>query len=160
MSSVEKKIDGLDLECIKFTLVTKSKWSLEKADKVEAKYKGFLKTSYRNPEAMCMPDEETDAFWHAHILDTKKYAKDCDNTFGYFVHHFPYFGALPEEKAEAKQAFETTKKLFKETVGYEMSQAASGEICGSSHCKACHIKVGNSAPERQRPNRHDTARMI
>ena len=33
-----------------------------------------------------------DAFWHQHILDTVAYQRDTVQIFGYFLHHFPYFG--------------------------------------------------------------------
>jgi hypothetical protein len=31
-----------------------------------------------------------DLFWHLHILDTNRYAKDCDVLFGHYLHHNPY----------------------------------------------------------------------
>jgi hypothetical protein len=48
---------------------------------------------------MLAPSKDVDKFWHGHILDTLKYAEDCQNVFGYFLHHFPYFGMRGEEDA-------------------------------------------------------------
>ncbi|HSW20197.1 MAG TPA: hypothetical protein VLJ86_23450, partial [Ramlibacter sp.] len=47
---------------------------------------------------------DIDRFWHMHILDTRKYAADCEASFGHFVHHFPYLGLRGEEDAQALQA--------------------------------------------------------
>ena len=39
-----------------------------------------------------------------HILDTRKYAADCEAAFGHFVHHFPYLGLRGEEDTKALEA--------------------------------------------------------
>jgi hypothetical protein len=51
------------------------------------------------PDESIAPTKDVDKFWHGHILDTLKYAEDCQNVFGYFLHHFPYFGMRGEEDA-------------------------------------------------------------
>lgn len=53
-------------------------------DAVEAQYREFLRIGAGQP-----PSEAVDRFWHAHILDTKKYAQDCHHLFGRFLHHMP-----------------------------------------------------------------------
>ena len=57
-------------------------------------------------------------FWHFHILDTLKYQEDCDNIFGYFLHHFPYFGMRgQEDEANLKEAWNSTISLYEKTFG-------------------------------------------
>jgi hypothetical protein len=67
-------------------------WSIEVCEDVEIEYKRFLALKRKYPENDIVPHRNIDTFWHQHILDTQKYQDDCTNLFGYFVHHFPYFG--------------------------------------------------------------------
>ncbi|MDM5179819.1 hypothetical protein PO883_21755 [Massilia sp. DJPM01] len=90
-----KAISELDLEPIKMKLMhveSGEGWSLEKAEAVEVEYRRFLYLMKAFPEEETSPLVEVDIFWHYHILDTMKYAKDCEQAFGYFLHHYPYVG--------------------------------------------------------------------
>jgi hypothetical protein len=70
--------------------------------------------------------EDVDTFWHYHILDTRKYAADCQAVFGQFLHHFPYSGLRGNEDAAAHEAAcERMRVLYEETFG--VSYAASAE---------------------------------
>ncbi len=67
-----------------------------------------------------------------HILDTRKYAADCETTFGYFLHHFPYLGLRGEEDAQALQAaFLEMQRLTVEEFG---EPAPSAPTCGGQGC--------------------------
>lgn len=53
-------------------------------------------TEYRQFLQLCLEDSEdttptvlADHVWHYHILDTQKYAADCNTLFGKFIHHMP-----------------------------------------------------------------------
>jgi hypothetical protein len=95
-------IFSLDLDPIKVKLMDKTEghgWTREQADHNELEYKRFLALLAKYPDQSIAPTTEVDKFWHGHILDTMKYAEDCDNVFGYFLHHFPYFGMRGEEDA-------------------------------------------------------------
>lgn len=37
------------------------------------------------------PSEMIDKAWHAHILNTPMYCSFCESTFGYYLHHTPYW---------------------------------------------------------------------
>jgi hypothetical protein len=84
----------LDLEPIKMKLmhVSGKRWSLEKANAIEKEYRRFLCLMKMYPEEDTAPLVDVDTFWHYHILDTMKYAADCEQVFGYFLHHYPYVG--------------------------------------------------------------------
>jgi hypothetical protein len=70
-----------------------------------------------------------DKFWHGHILDTLKYAEDCDVIFGRFLHHFPYFGMRgAEDAANLARAGEVTQRLYLQEFGGETESAA---YCGA-----------------------------
>ena len=66
---------GLDLEPIKFSLTQREEgngWSVDKAEIMASWYRRFLYLVHLYPEKVVVPDKEIDAFWHTHILDTKK----------------------------------------------------------------------------------------
>ena len=109
-------IDALDLEPIKFTATRKEDgygWTAEHADAMAQAYKRYLVLHAKYPELTLAPDQDTDRFWHMHILDTRKYAADCEAMFGEFLHHFPYLGLRGEDDERAlQQAFEQMQSLL------------------------------------------------
>jgi hypothetical protein len=135
-------IETLDLEPIKFKLMDSQEgegWSREYADKVEVDYKRFLALVVKYPGQTIALSKETDKFWHGHILDTMKYAEDCQNVFGYFLHHFPYLGMRGSEDAAAQaRAVEATASLYEQEFGVPspiraaMCGAAKPAMCGAS----------------------------
>jgi hypothetical protein len=80
---------------------------------------------------MAAPSMDVDTFWHYHILDTMKYARDCEEVFGYFLHHFPYVGLRGEDDLAAHERMgEHMAELYEQTFGqkypgYLISAAAS-----------------------------------
>ena len=122
-------IEALDLTMIKFK-ATRSEdgygWSPEYADAMELGYKRYLILHARHPEMTLAPEQDVDRFWHMHILDTRKYAADCEATFGRFLHHFPYLGLRGEDDAKALQdAFKKTQSLYAQEFGAAGSKAAA-----------------------------------
>jgi len=90
-----KAVTELNLDQIKMKLMhveSGEGWSLEKANAVEKEYRRFLCLMKLFPEENTAPLVDVDTFWHYHILDTMKYAADCEQVFGYFLHHYPYVG--------------------------------------------------------------------
>lgn len=136
----------LDLDPIKVKLMhTQSGegWCREKADAVEKEYRRFLYLMTTFPSEQTSPLIDVDTFWHYHILDTMKYASDCEQTFGYFLHHFPYIGMRGEEDATSRIAgAERMRELYELTFGESYIQAvASTEQAGSSFCGANFANV-------------------
>jgi hypothetical protein len=114
-------IQALDLEPIKFKLMDIEEgqgWSREYVEQMAIAYKRFLTLSVKYPEETIAPSKDVDKFWHGHILDTMKYAEDCQNVYGYFLHHFPYFGMRGEEDAaNLAEAGKTTNRLYEKEFG-------------------------------------------
>lgn len=112
-------IAGLDLDPIKVKLMHPQSgegWSLQKANAVEVEYRRFLYLMKKFPEERTAPLFDVDTFWHYHILDTLKYAADCEAVFGYFLHHFPYIGLRGEEDEQAHVALgDRMKELYEST---------------------------------------------
>jgi hypothetical protein len=122
-------IQALDLELIKFKATRKEDgygWSQAYADQMEVAYKRYLILHAKHPEMTLAPEQDIDRFWHMHILDTRKYAADCEATFGHFLHHFPYLGlrGADDEKA-LEDAFAKMQALYTEEFGEAMPQRSA-----------------------------------
>lgn len=114
-------IAALDLEPIKLKLMHKESgegWSLAQANVVEFEYRRFLSLMTLYPDEHVSPLFDVDLFWHYHILDTMKYAKDCAQIFGYFLHHYPYSGLMGEDdEAVHHRTGERMQELYEATFG-------------------------------------------
>lgn len=139
-------ISSLDLKMIKLKLQDTDEgqgWTSLKCDEVEIEYKRFLALKRGYPNKDIVPHKEVDLFWHQHILDTVKYAKDCEVVFSNFLHHFPYFGMSGEQDAQnLSDAFEETKRLYKFHFGEEyigMAKRCKAPKC-RTQCKPVKCK--------------------
>lgn len=123
-------IAALDLDPIKVKLMHKESgegWSLPYANAVEAEYRRYLELMKRYPSAQVAPGFDVDTFWHYHILDTMKYAEDCQAVFGYFLHHFPYVGLRGEaDLAVHASAGVRMQELYESTFGVPYVRDAAG----------------------------------
>lgn len=131
----------LDLEMIKLKLQDSEEgagWTIELCNEVEIEYKRFLSLKRSYPDSEIVPNKLVDRFWHQHILDTSKYHADCLDLFGYFVHHYPYFGMNGEaDYQNLCNAFEETKELYKLHFGtfQEINAARCRTACKPVKCK-------------------------
>jgi Glycine-rich domain-containing protein-like len=114
-------ISVLDLDPIKVKLMHEESgegWSREHTNAVEREYRRFLLLMKMFPNEPTAPMVDVDTFWHYHILDTMKYATDCEQVFGYFLHHFPYVGMRGKEDEEALERMgERMRVIYEETFG-------------------------------------------
>ena len=132
-------IAALDLDPIKVKLMHKESgegWSLEHANAMEFEYRRFLYLMKKFPQEQTAPLFDVDIFWHYHILDTMKYAADCEQVFGYFLHHFPYIGLRGEDDEAAHHRIGVRmQELYEETFGEAyLHDAAEGSTaaCGAA----------------------------
>ena len=122
------RIEALDLDPVKFKISSKEDgfgWTSEHIDRIELAYRRFLVLLAKYPHLQIAPTRDIDAFWHAHILDTRKYAADCERIFGGFVHHYPHLGLLGDED-KAEQAANALYALFVVEFGEEVPNNARG----------------------------------
>jgi hypothetical protein len=110
----KKAILAMNLSDIKAKLVSDKKWTQDRADETEKWYRRFLTLAVKYPDKPLVPTPDIDEMWHLHILDTKKYAKDCRAIFGRFFHHVPNYGDRHEQLAAE---FVVTNSLFKSEFG-------------------------------------------
>ncbi|WP_332854618.1 glycine-rich domain-containing protein [Duganella sp. S19_KUP01_CR8] len=122
-------INALDLEPIKVKLMHKESgegWSLERANAIETEYRRFLFLMKQFPNEQTAPLVDVDTFWHYHILDTMKYAADCDAVFGHFLHHFPYIGLRGEDDLVAHERLgHRMQELYEATFGESYLRGAA-----------------------------------
>jgi hypothetical protein len=123
------KISALNLDPIKVKLMHKQSgegWSRSQVDAVEFEYRRFLQLLKLFPEEQVAPRFDVDIFWHYHILDTMKYAADCELIFGYFLHHYPYSGLGGEDdEAAHHRTGARTQALYKATFGEDYIRPAA-----------------------------------
>ena len=140
-ASILKRISELDLEPIMVKLMDPTEgegWSLEHVQAVEKWYRRFLYLNAIYPAKSIVPTKDIDKFWHCHILDTRKYAEDSNSVFGYFLHHFPYFGMRGEEDhknllAASGETWELFRKHFAEEPQVS-DEKLSMSVCGNVNC--------------------------
>ncbi|WP_443030636.1 glycine-rich domain-containing protein [Sphingomonas sp. RT2P30] len=109
---------------------------------VERRYRQFLALQCAYPEIKIVPTTLIDSFWHAHILDTRAYQKDCDYIFGEFLHHYPYFGLNGEDdRLNLEKSFETTCGIwlahFDSRPDHDQGPSGSTSCSKCSSCSSC-----------------------
>lgn len=113
LSAALEKVTALDFSMLNRKFVEEYGWTAEFSQEVEDLYRKFLALNMRYPGKKICPTGPIDEYWHAHILDTRAYARDCETLFGEFLHHFPYFGMRgPEDRANLEATFEESLDLF------------------------------------------------
>ncbi len=143
-------IDALDFGPIRFKLVHSEGWDMNTVQITETWYKRFLYICAKYPNERIAPTKTIDEFWHYHILDTRKYADDCQEVFGMFLHHFPYFGMRGGDDANRLQeAGDRLSHLMELEFGEPMSVLRESiSLCGPENCDPSHQTVS----ERVRPS--------
>lgn len=141
-----ERVSAIDLSMVKLKLMDEEEglgWTREYADLVEQRYRRYLCMVYLSRHGANVPTKEIDEFWHQHILATRAYAEDCENVFGEFIHHFPYFGMRGEaDKQDLEDSFERTKAFYFELFGEPytgefMDAAGTCHKCGGGKCTRC-----------------------
>jgi len=129
VEQVVAAIQALDLDPIKLKLMDAEEgqgWSREYVERMELAYRRFLTLLVRFPDETIAPTKDLDKFWHGHILDTMKYAEDCENVFGFFLHHFPYFGMRGEDDAaNLRAAGKNMHSLYEREFGEALPSGAA-----------------------------------
>ncbi|MBD2546295.1 glycine-rich domain-containing protein [Planktothricoides raciborskii] len=131
------KIKQLDLGPIAYKLMhpeTGEGLTYQQVNRALSRYLMFLGLIYLYPNVAIAPNREIDHVWHQHILDTSKYAQDCQMLFGRFIHHFPYFGIRDEgDRQQLNAAFAQTEALFEKHFGINLAEADSSNSEDSSN---------------------------
>ena len=128
-------VEELDFTEQNAKLISFYGWESDKVMLMERLYKEWLVLHkvYGHSVAFA-PNGMLDEYWHYHILDTKKYMDDCNRVFGYYLHHYPYFGLTKKEtKQDLESGFELTRKLFKKHFDHDLLGKANP--CSATSCR-------------------------
>ncbi len=121
----------LDFTMLKAKLCKVERLTEEHCDEIEDLYRKFLALHIRYPGRKICPTGPIDLFWHAHILDTRAYADDCEMLFGHALHHFPYFGLRGEDdRQDLERTFNASVELFIHHFGIDPT-------CGDTEARGC-----------------------
>jgi len=140
-------IQALDLEPVKIRMMDPVRgegWAREYADSIEVSYKNYLTMLVKYPEDAedIALSEDTDEFWHTHILQTRKYAEDCQDVFGNFVHHSPHLEEITPAYNEKKVASaEKTRRLYEREFGAGMDAAWSGNVTKAANAASSAVSI-------------------
>ena len=135
-----QKIAAIDLDKIKAKLMHQQSgegWTLARANAIEVEYRRFLCMMHMYPQENFAPLVDVDTFWHYHILDTRKYAADCQQAFGHFLHHHPYVGMGADDAGDHQAYGERMHALYQATFGEACLSGA--HFNGTAWCSLDHV---------------------
>lgn len=102
-----------------------------------SEYRRFLALRVWHPDAELVPNRLIDEFWHAHILDTMAYVRDCEAVFGQYLHHYPYMGlGSAQAQRELEDAFAVTRALYERYFGRYPTEESTAARCKGHACHA------------------------
>jgi hypothetical protein len=101
-------------------------WTDAVVAEAERRYRLFLALHLVHSGRTFSLDKILDDYWHAHILDTRKYTVDCELLFGSYLHHDPYFGLEDDAEWEENLAlFADTLDIWESTFGPDVRTTSS-----------------------------------
>lgn len=139
----------LDLTKIKLRLIRKLKWSELKSDNIIYEYKCFLELMRLYPDKIFSPSQEVDEVWHAHILHTLLYAKQCQEIFGRFIHHNPTDPAdIATDSNKDAINYSNTLCFYKTAFGRDPPSEVwpTLTIKDEVGCDGCSVEVQSNVP--------------
>jgi hypothetical protein len=99
-------------------------WTQARLDAAIAEYRKFLclvKAGHNN----ISPCLDVDEIWHAHILFTMDYVRDCNKVFGFYVHHNPL-----DDEEEEQQETEDSESVELQSEGFHNTFVAYQQVFG------------------------------
>jgi hypothetical protein len=131
-ASLLKSVEEVDLSRIKWRLEMKLEWTSEETDAALLEYRRFLHLVVISPGPGLAPSKKVDEVWHAHILHTREYLRDCHSIAGRFIHHQP---ARPKSDVmHSKLAYIKTLEMYRETFGVNPPANVWPEIVATDPC--------------------------
>jgi hypothetical protein len=131
------KLNNLDLQRVARKLMYKSDGcglTFQETEAAIARYKMFLHLQFLFPDTQLVPTQEIDEVWHAHILaDTRRYIQDCENLFGYILHH----SSDEMQPQNQDTAFALTQSMFEKFFGVVILEDIQAAPCVSLPISAC-----------------------
>lgn len=138
-SALERAVElvsQIDFAMLKRKLMEEHEWTAEFCHEAESLYRKFLALNARYPGRKVCPTGPIDEFWHAHIVDTRAYHRDCELIFGEYLHHYPYFGMRgPQDREALESTFRESVELFIVHFGIDPTSGdTEARGCSSQRC--------------------------
>ena len=129
-------------------------WSTERVNVAERDYKRFLALTKAVGQFPIVPSKDLDRFWHEHILDTRRYERDCFALFGAFMHHNPFYGMNGlEEEIEWKSAAFESNLIWQDAFGVDLYQSVDADSSQTvRHCRSHCIPSAATIAACNRPH--------
>ena len=129
-TTVESRINEESLDLIRCKMNDTPELGLdgEEVEMAVEEYRRFLVLKMENPSVKLAPTGLMDKAWHTHILDTRRYAEDCEAMFGRFLHHHPsYKGVESGDGGDGlTRASEMMEALYSKSYGHDPLGRDSG----------------------------------
>ena len=103
--------ESIDLTLVKKRTIRVHGWNDERANTAVFEYRKLLVLAKLGVHVV--PGKDIDEIWHSHILFSQNYAKDCNEFFGYFLHHKPADGSTAEDNAKRKLSHANMIVMYK-----------------------------------------------
>lgn len=143
LAGIARYIDQIDFTLLKSKIILDKdeglapEWDSAKTDAVELLYKRYLKVLRKHEHESLPPTRDIDIFWHAHILDTQAYIRDCAAIFGYYLHHYPYFGVRGESDYQRlMEAGVVTRRVWQDEYGEDLAAYSPSKRYAPFTCRA------------------------
>jgi len=104
-----RAIARLDLVKIDAKAMKLYRWGRPRVDAADDWYRKFLWLCYMHGSPLAAIGKDADDLWHMHILDTPKYARDCDKIFGTYLSHQPIYG---RPTVNDRKVYKNSEKLY------------------------------------------------
>ena len=126
-------VSSIDLSKISAKLQSHYGVSGDDVEVMSDLYRKWLALHMCYPNAELTPNELLDEYFGTHIFwILRAYSRDCEKLFGFYLHHYPYFGLEGDEQAR-DAGFDLTNALFKKHFGAELVGVANP--CKSTDCR-------------------------
>lgn len=129
---VFNKISTFDFGKVVQKYIKDYKVSIDTANDVLLELKRWFTLCVLHPEKPYVPGVKVDPMWHIFILFTKDYARFCQETVGWFIHHQPDVAIddLEVQRDAADRPSDVTEMLEADYLRY-FGSPAPGHIWGT-----------------------------
>ena len=111
-ASVRRAIETLKLDDVLSRVVEERRWTERQAKEALIWYRNFLWLAYKHRSSRILAiNEDSDHLWHAHIMFTKRYSRDCERIFGRFLDHTPTSRELTKDN---RKLFDLALRWYEE----------------------------------------------
>lgn len=115
---INDELSELELAPVIALLFTRKGWTYDRAAQAERLYRMFLSLHRDYPGQRHALPADADEVWHAHILMTAQYRRDCLAVLGRFLDHDPQAHISSAQRAESE-------RMYREVFGVDVVCDAS-----------------------------------